>query len=342
MAQLIEVWDEVHTMLAGYSAQQIHQLQAILFSVLGKYDISRKEETTDLVEYDEGMKGYTMFFVAKRVQGLSAKSLNYYKNTIDKLLETVQKPITQITTDDVRWYLAQRQVRDKVSPSTMDNERRIFSTFFGWLSGEGYIPKDICKSIKKVKTPKRKKKAFSEVEVQRIKDACFELETDIEQKRSIALVEFLLSTGCRIGEVSILKKNDIDLENRTALVYGKGCKERIVYLNQISKMRLLEYWDARKYDSEYAFAPLKHRPKQEKGNVSVSALEKSIHDLGKIAGIENCHPHRLRRTCATTAIKKGMSIIDVQRLLGHESMETTKIYLDLDDTDLRYQHEKYM
>lgn len=342
MAQLIEVWDEFHAMLAGYSSQQIHQLQAILFAVLGKYDIERKEECTGLTEYNDDMRGYTMFFVAKRVQGLSPRSLSYYKSEIDKLLSTVQKPIDNITTDDIRFYLAQRQIRDNVSPATMDNERRIFSCFFGWLSGEGYIQKDICKSIKKVKVPRRKKKAFSDVEIQKIKDACLTLDREIDRKRAIAMIEFLLSTGCRVGEVSILKKKDVDMESRTALVLGKGSKERTVYLNQVSKMRLMDYWEARTDDSEYAFAPLRQGRRCGKGNINVSGIEDIIREIGSSAGVEDVHPHRFRRTCATTAIKKGMSVLDVQRMLGHESMDTTKLYLDLDDTDLRYQHEKYM
>ncbi len=339
MAQLIEVWDEMNSMLAGYSAQQINQLRVILFSVLGKYDLSKKEESTELVEYSDEQKGYNMFFVAKRVEGLSKKTMTYYRDTIDKLLATVQKPLSKITTDDLRWYLAYRQVKHNVSSVTTDNERRIFSSFFGWLSSEEYIPKDICKPLKKVKAPQRKKKAFTEIEIQKIKDGCMKLNGELACKRAIALVEFLLSTGCRVGEITLLKKSDIDLDARTALVFGKGSKERIVYLNQVSKMRLMEYWDVYKDESEFAFAPLK---KSSQKNVTVSGLETIIRKLGKISGVSECHPHRFRRTCATIAIKKGMSLIDVQRMLGHESMDTTKIYLDLDDTDLRHQHEKYM
>ena len=250
----------------------------------------------------------------------------------------IPKKLTEYTTDDVRYYLAIREIDDKVSPVTANNERVVLNGFFSWLSNEGHISRNICSPIKQVKKPKKKKKAFTEVEIAKIRDACQKFDKDIKRKRAIAAIEFLLSTGCRANEICSLKIEDLHLETRTATVLGKGSKERTVYLNQVSKLRLQEYFAERTDNSEYVFVSL-DKPFNK---LEVSGFEILIREIGKIAGVSNCHPHRFRRTTATTAIKKGMSIVDVQRMLGHESLDTTKIYLDLDDTDLRYQHEKYM
>ena len=147
-------------------------------------------------------------------------------------------------------------------------------------------------------------------------------------------MEFLLSTGCRVGEIAELTRNAVDLDNGCAIVTGKGNKERTVYITQVAKLRLQEYWEITG-DRQYAFSRL-----GENVQWSVSGIEICIRELGKKSGVKNCHPHRFRRTCATLALKKGMAITDVQRMLGHENLDTTKIYLDLDNTDLAYQHTK--
>lgn len=332
------IWSKIYPKLTNFSEYQKEEIKSILFSEFWKYDIQEKEQCKEIANYDEDMKGYMMFFVAKQVEGLSERSLNYYRYIIDNLLNKIPKKLSQYTTDDIRYYLALRETHDRVSAVTADNERRILSVFFEWLSNEEYITKNICSQIKQVKKPKRKKKAFTEVEIAKIRDACQKLNNDIEKKRAIALIEFLLSTGCRANEVCTLKKDDIDFESRTAIVFGKGAKERTVYLNQVTKLRLQEYFEDRRDDSEYAFVGTKKPFK----NITVSALGRIIKEIGEKAGVKDCHPHKFRRTTATMAIKKGMSLIDVQRMLGHENLDTTKIYLDLDDTSLKYQHDKFM
>lgn len=332
----------------NFDEYEIELIKNAVFCEIGKYDFVKKEECTELVTFNDENNGYMMFFVAKKVEGLSERSLKYYRTVIDKFLQTVQKSLAVLTADDIRWYLAKRQMQDKVTAVTANSERRVLHSFFGWLTDEQYIERNICKSIKAIKTKKTKKKAFTEVELQKIRDECLKirgLETcmkskaEEEQKRNIALVEFLLSTGCRVGEVSGLKREDVDLDDRTALVLGKGNKERTVFLTPTAKMRLVEYWNVAG-DKDYAFAPITPGKGDNHKNVCRSGLEIIVREIGKRAGVKNCHPHRFRRTCATIALKKGMSVIDVQKMLGHASLDTTRIYLDLDDNDLKYQHDK--
>lgn len=337
MSKLQIVWNEMLPKLEQFSKEQKEVIQAVVYSVLGTYNFEKKAECTDLVVANEQNKGYIMFFVAKQVEGKSQKSLKYYKMIIDRVLENFNKPLSEITTDDIRCYLAARQIRDKVTKVTIDNERRILSSFFGWLASEDYIKKNIMYNVKEIKKPQVKKRAFTETEIEKIRDSCNKLETDEKKKRARALVEFLLSTGCRVGEVSQLKKSDIDLDNKQAVVFGKGDKERYVFLTQNAKMRLLEYWNCCKHKSDKIFTSVRFDK-----SMNACSIEKEIRKIGEIAGVENCHPHRFRRTCATMAIKRGMSALDVKKMLGHKEISTTEIYLDLDNTELKHQHEKYM
>lgn len=338
MVDLLQIWGEVLVNLDDTVPPEcINTIRQAVVSAIGKYEVTPKVECTEIATYDEDKRGYTMFFCAKGVEGLSKRTLQYYKLVIDNYLNFINKPLKSITTNDIRFYLAQRSTRDGVSMVTMENERRILNVFFGWLAEEDYIDKNVCKPVKKIKTKKVKKKAFTETEIQKIKDACLikgGYMAEEKLARSVALVEFLISTGCRAGEIAQLKRQSVDVDNSCATVVGKGNKERVVYLTQVCKMRLQEYWELAG-KREYTFAGLgTDKP------LSVPGIEITIRELGKLAGVENCHPHRFRRTCATMALKKGMTIVDVQRMLGHENLDTTKIYLDLDDSDLAYQHAK--
>lgn len=338
MVDLRKIWNGISVnLLDCLTPDQLTIVQQACYCELGKYNFTEKVDCTELATYDDDKLGYTMFFCSKGVEGLSKRTLRYYKDTVDNFLNFISKPMKAITTDDIRFYLANRHSKDGICITTMENERRNLNSFFGWLAEEGYIPKNICKPIKKIKAPKVKKKAFTEVEIQKIKDACMiqpECFKEESVSRNIALVEFLLSTGCRVGEVSNLTRESVDIDNLCAVVNGKGNKERTVYITQVSKMRLLEYWKITG-DRKFAFSKL---GKDEQWNIS--GIEILTRELGKKAEVTNCHPHRFRRTCATLALKKGMSITDVQRMLGHENLDTTKIYLDLDDSDLAYQHTK--
>ncbi len=318
--------------------EAIAQFQSILSSVLGQYDITEKEYA--IVTYDERLnKGYQMFFVSKKIEGLSDRSLSYYKTTIDSFCSSSLKSLDTITTDDVRYYIATKQMRDNIAPTTANNIRRVLCSFFGWLTQEGYIAKNPMLSFKQIKSKKKIKHAFSDIEIEKIKEECLKIEHPLKRKRAIALVETLLSTGCRIGEITSIKISDIDFNNKSIIVLGKGNKERKVYLNDKANLRIKDYLKERNgRGDDYLFVS-NDSPFE---RVKISGIEIAIRKLGKKAGIKECYPHKFRRTAATIALRRGMNIIDIQRMLGHENLDTTKIYLDLDDSNLEMQHRRFM
>ena len=152
------------------------------------------------------------------------------------------------------------------------------------------------------------------------------------------LLEVLLSTGCRAGEITGAKLCDLNLEKREMKVVGKGNKERVCYLNVRSAMKLKEYLNYRNKDSEYIFTPVLTSDLEK---INVSCLEVMIRNLGKKLGIE-AYPHKFRRTAATVALNKGMPIEEVQIMLGHEQIDTTLIYAKVKNSNVKSSHEKYM
>ncbi|MEE1137272.1 MAG: site-specific tyrosine recombinase/integron integrase [Acutalibacteraceae bacterium] len=318
--------------------ENLQRFQFIISAVLGEYNITEKEFA--LVPYSERIsRAYQMFFVAKKIEGLSERTLRYYKSEIDNFYKFTSKTPDLISTDDVRYYLATKQMVDGVSEVTADNTRRVLNGYFSWLSSEGYIAKNPVLPIKNIKKRRKVKHAFTDIEIEKIKDACQMAQKPIERKRNIAIVETLLSTGCRVGELSAMKINDIDFIKNSIVVLGKGNKERRVFLNDKAVLRIKEYINERNgAGDEYLFVSIDSPYKR----LMISGIEIIIRTLGKKAGLKECYPHKFRRTAATTAMRRGMSVTDIQRMLGHESLETTRIYLDLDDTSLEMQHKKFM
>lgn len=295
------------------------------------YKITKEE--TGLVTYEltESEKWFKMFFISKKLQGLSDRSLTVYKVELSRVFRQINKPLDKITTDDIRYYLACYQITGKATQVTIDNTRRFINTFFQWLEDEEHILKNPCKKIKKIKQKKVVKKAFNFEEIEKLKLSC-------QTKRQIALVEFLLSTGVRADELVNSKLSDLNIETGQLKVLGKGSKERIVYLNASAKIRLIDYLSDRKGKSDYIFSA----EQSPYDRISSDQLRVIIRTIGKRAGVEDTHPHRFRRTCATIAKHRGMPIEEIQKMLGHENLGTTQIYVQVDTEDIRKSHEKYM
>lgn len=243
----------------------------------------------------------------------------------------MNKRLKDITTNDIRYYLAILSTKDKVSKCTQDNERRNLSSIFTFLNNEGYIHKNPLASVKKIKQDSVVKDPFSETELELIRRAC-------ETKRERALIEFLLSTGCRVGEIPDIKIEDVDFKNNKLIVTGKGSKQRYVFLNEKAMFTLDEYLEERG-KPRYGALFLSRWSNQ---GIGRDYAEQIIREIGKRAGVERCHPHRFRHTTATMALRRGMPLEMVQEMLGHSDIRTTQIYAQQDKADLQMYHKKYV
>ena len=307
--------------------EQLLKLHDVLIScITDRYaitDISRTNLTDDqLME---------SFISAKSVEGCSEKTLGYYSSTIRNVLKIIGKPIRRIVTDDLRIYLASYQQNNTVSKITIDNVRRILSSFFSWLEDEDYILKSPVRRIKKVRVSKTVKEVYSDEELEKMRDCCSNL-------RDLAIVDMLSSTGMRVGELVKLNRDDIDFQNRECIVLGKGDKERPVYFDARTKVHLADYLESRTDSNPALFVTL-NRPYN---RLKISGVEIRMHCLGEELSIHRVHPHKFRRTLATRAIDKGMPIEQVQHLLGHQKIDTTLEYAMVNQSNVKASHRKYI
>jgi len=271
------------------------------------------------------------FVAAKRVEGCSEKSLRYYESTIRNMLDGIGKPEKSITTEDLRGYLDSYQRRGSVSKVTLDNVRRILSSFFSWLEDEDYIVKSPVRRIHKVKTGKTVKETYSDESLELMRDHC-------DNPRDLAMIDLLSSTGIRVGELVKLNRKDVDFENRECLVFGKGNKQRKVYFDARTKIHLQKYLDSRSDENEALFVSLL-KPFT---RLQISGVEIRLRKIGKELNFQKVHPHKFRRTLATMAIDKGMPIEQVQQLLGHQSIDTTLQYAMVNQANVKASHRKYI
>lgn len=271
------------------------------------------------------------FLTAKEVEGCSTKTLQYYDDTLVRALAKIGKPIGAIESDDLRRYLNDYETTRHTSKVTIDNIRRIMSSFFSWLEDEDYIVKSPVRRIHRVKTAQLAKETLSDEELETLRDAC-------ENERDLAVVDLLASTGMRIGELVRLDIADVNLQERECIVTGKGDKQRPVYFDARTKLRLMEYLGTRSDDSSALFVSLDSTAKR----VTVSGMELRLRNLGKKAGVSRVHPHKFRRTLATHAIDKGMPIEQVQKLLGHAKIDTTMHYAMVNQNNVKASHRRYL
>ena len=272
-----------------------------------------------------------LFIDAKRIEGCSEKSLKYYRTTLASILKEVEKEYFLINTEDLRGFLSKYKENNNVSKTTIDNIRRIISTFFTWLENEDYISKSPCRRIHKVRTGKVVKEVYSDETIELIKQST-------TNKRDLAIIEVLISTGIRVGELVRLNISDIDFENKECVVLGKGNKQRKVYFDAKTKIHLKQYLDSRKDDNQALFVSIL-KPYD---RLEISGVEIMLRKIGKKIGIDKVHPHKFRRTLATKAIDKGMPIEQVQHLLGHSKIDTTLEYAMVDDNNVKISHKKYL
>lgn len=272
-----------------------------------------------------------LFLSSKQVEGCSIKSTKYYNTILMNVLNVINKPYYMIGTDDIRIYLSNYRENNNVSNITIDNVRRIISTFFSWLEIENYIAKSPARRIHKIRTGKQVKDVYNDETIELIKQAT-------KTKRDLAIIDLLISTGIRVGELVKLNIKDIDFENRECIVFGKGSKQRKVYFDAKSKLHIQQYIDSRIDKNEALFVSLQ-KPFE---RLQISGVEIMLRKIGMKLGIKKVHPHKFRRSLATKAIDKGMPIEQVQHLLGHAKIDTTLEYAMVDDTNVKYSHKKYL
>lgn len=305
---------------------QRKRFKDILINCLSGYDLVENND-----KKDEEIAYIDLFIGAKKVEGRSDKTLNYYRKTIENMVSDISKQINHITTEDLRLYLAKYQETNKSSKVTIDNIRRILSSFFGWLEDEDYIIKSPVRRIHKVKTTKSIKETYTDEELESMRDNCDNL-------RDLALIDILSSTGMRVGELVLLNREDINFNERECIVLGKGDKERTVYFDARTKMHLQKYLDNRTDDNKALFVSLK----QPFERLKIGGVEARLRDIGLQLGIQKLHPHKFRRTLATMAIDKGMPIEQLQQLLGHQRIDTTLQYAMVKQSNVKMSHRKYI
>ena len=310
---------------------QIVELENVLKETLKNFEIIKKEKNLSIKDSKKNQDLLEYYISAKRVEGCSERTITYYKTTISKMLEQVNLKIESISTDDLRKYLADYKDNHIVSKTTLDNIRRILSSFFSWLEDEDYILKNPVKRIKKIKTKKVVKEVISDENFEILRDTCSNV-------RDLAMIELLNSTGIRVGELVNLNIDDVLFNERECVVLGKGDSERTVYFDAKTKIHLLKYLETRSDDNPALFVSFK-RPYN---RLTINGVERRIRELGEKANIKKVHPHKFRRTMATNAIDKGMPIEQVQRLLGHVQIDTTMQYAMVNQNNVKISHRKFI
>ena len=282
-------------------------------------------------EKDDNPKLIYAFVSAKRIEGCSEKTLKYYRTTIETMVASIGKGIRHIQTEDLRSYLTDYQSKNQSSRVTIDNIRRILSSFFSWLEDEDYILKSPVRRIHKVKTATNIKETYTDEDLEKMRDNCTEL-------RDLAMIDMLASTGMRIGEMVLLNKADINFNERECVVFGKGDKERIVYFDARTKIHLQNYIDSRTDNNPALFVTLRSPHER----IKIGGIELRLREMGKQLDIPKVHPHKFRRTLATMAIDKGMPIEQLQQLLGHKRIDTTLQYAMVKQSNVKLAHKKYI
>lgn len=304
----------------------INLVQDVLVMQLNKYEVI--ERCTEVAIRDDSAEGILKKFLAtKRVEGIADSTLQRYKEINWALINYLGKPLEEITTYDLRFYLSMRRQIGKVSNRSLDGMRRCYSSFFSWLAAEGLISHNPCAALAQIKCRKMVKKPYSAAEMEKMRKAC-------DNVRNLALVDFLYATGCRVSEVVRLDISDVDFEKMECIVLGKGNKERKVYLTEVAAMHLQEYLNSREDSCEALFVGRGKR-------LGKNGIETIIKGLGKMAGVENAHPHRYRRTLATNLLDRGMNIQDVAAILGHADLKTTQIYCYISQANVKTAYRKY-
>lgn len=302
---------------------QMKKLQEVLLKNLAE-NAPQKAEISNVAYLQ-------MFLDSKRIEGCSERTLQYYRVTVERLLQTVTTPIRKICTEEIREYLSGYQQINGCSKVTVDNIRRNISSFFSWLEEEDYILKSPMRRIHKIKTKQPVKEIISDEAIEQLRDHC-------TCARDLAMIDLLYSTGMRVGELVNLNIADVNFEARECVVFGKGDKERRVYFDAKAKLHLQNYLHRRQDNNPALFVTLD----APHARLKISGVEVRLRRLGRSLNLYKIHPHKFRRTMATRAIDKGMPIEQVQKILGHSQIDTTMQYAMVNQTNVKTSHQKFI
>lgn len=344
-----ELFEKIMAAMLG-KGMDIEIIKEDIRIILSGYEVQERSTEVALNQGDRNKFLVKKFIVAKTVKGCSDRTIDYYGKTLLFILERIGKMVDDINADDIRLYLAVRQKRDGITKTSADNELRVLRTFYTFLFTEELILKNPTLRIDKIKHDTQKESAFTELEVEKIRSC-------LRNARERAVVETLLSTGCRVTELVQMKI--AELKGNSLVVHGKGGKDRTVYLNAKAQLALENYLEERDDDNSYIFCGSTYRMLGKKGKgkkeewykdrelvgegaVDKGSIEQMMKRIGKRCGVEGVHPHRFRKTCATMALKHGMPIEKVSKMLGHEQLDTTKIYISIGEDELEQAHKKYV
>ena len=318
---------------------------------LGKYidDYTIEQKNMSVALRDDKPTAYKHFLVSKKIEGLSDKTIQSYKQHLDVFFQYVTYPLDKITSQTIQAFMYDysRQIHGTAqtvpTAHTMNQYQAILNSFFGWCASNGYISKNPCEQLSKIKYRKKEIDVLSEQQIKQIKQAACKIGTVTECKRAYAIVCVLLSTGVRVGELINLKLPDIQWDSVTEGVIpvkienGKGGKDRTVYLNQEGAVAVMDYMNYRRSDSEYLFV----RTTNGNGQITTRTVQNIISRLGDMIGVSNCHPHQLRHSIATEMAKNDTPINLVQKMLGHSStVVTTKYYIKAEEKQLAKEVKK--
>ena len=329
MDVILNITKDMEDSLTDY---QLNKLKESLIINFEKLDfIMKTDELKHQEELDENISMIESFISSKQIEGCSDRTIKYYKEIIDKFNNSFDKSIKKITTEEIRSYLSNYKEISTCGSTTIDNIRRVLSSFFSWLEDEDYIIKSPIRRIHRIKTPTTVKEVLTDENLEKLRDEC-------ENIRDLSLIELLISTGMRVGELVNLNISNLNFEDRSCIVLGKGNKEREVYFDAKTKLHLKEYISKRNDNNDALFVSLRE-PHQ---RLSISGIELIVRNLGVNTNINKVHPHKFRRTLATMAIDKGMPVEQVQKLLGHVKIETTMHYAMVNQSNVKISHRRYI
>ena len=321
--------------------RRLNEIKDMLYMSMAGYQLV-KEETLPSTQADDNAYVVKSFLAALKVEGRADSTLETYWGELKNLFLWINKNYRDITTNDIRAYLAHKKADDHNNDNTINNKINDFSSFFNWLQREEFIVKNPMSRIKISKTERKVSAVLTDAQIEIIRCGC-------KCKRDLAMVELLTATGMRVGELVALRRDSIDIQTKRCVVYGKGRKERPVYITGRTAVHIKEYLDQRTDDCPALFVSHKRKRNPVTGELECHSLTTgAVRDILKeivkrdkrLKGLR-VHPHMFRHYLATTMHQRGARGEDIRDALGHSSIDTTMKYIRTDENTVKETYSKF-